>query len=402
MTHQPTLTATRFPSYYRSTELTGLFERLLRGDSVSMVGIGTVGKTRLVEHFSLYKDVQDYALQNVRQDPRLERLTSKDFLIVNIDPNSIINLEQQFASRNGIPWGWTGYELIFRRLMKKTAELGSDELGAAVSRYYKNSHNREHLGPVMAYPLLEEAVDTILSSSQLGAHGRIVFVFDEFQRIMQLMPYNFFLNLRALRDRFRTRVSYIAVARREVDELVADEDREIMEPFWEIFKNPLFVGPYRTREDINLMYESLAVVRQLPVEVFTPPLRLRLQELCGAHGGLTRTVTFLLNEIADAPTSIDAAKIAIEHGDVQEECHIMLQSFSGDERDVLKQVVQNTSADPTVLNRLKSKFVVLEDNSQLRITPYLLELMLHYIVTGKIKERTPPKPSRLPEFRIGT
>lgn len=354
-----------YPNNYREADLLDLMTRLLvKRRCVWMVGVGSVGKTHLIEHLSDHKirsrPVQTYLLSKVRQSaPDLDVADPSELVFVRIDPNAMLDPDTTAEMSKALPRSWYGIELIFRKLVEvcDILEVPGEETPQAERRQpmlyerirtnYNLILDRSLLGPVRAFALLEDAINILFENyiqarlnNRQKRSGRLIIVFDEFERLVRMMPNEFFLNLRALRDRFRYKLLFVVVARKEpIDVIPADRRREL-ESFTELFPMPQYIAAGRTHNDQAIMINHATDKQQWSDQAKGEALM-----VTGAHGGLLRSVVLQKDLFQQRLNDSDLIERLLNHAEVVEECHIMLESISHRERQVLDAVLNQQTID---------------------------------------------------------
>jgi hypothetical protein len=370
-----------YPNNYREADLVDLMTRLLvKKRCVWMVGVGSVGKTHLIEHMSDYQSrsrpVQTYLLDKVRQSvPDLNVTDPSELVFVRIDPNAMLDPDVTAEMSKTLPRSWYGIELMFRKLVEvcDILEVPGEEtlvnvapsdrreqmLYEQIRKNYNLILDRASLGPVRAFALLEDAINIIFMKhieARMGNKrrrtGRLIIVFDEFERLVKMMPNEFFLNLRALRDRFRYRLLFVVVARKEAVDVVPADRRRDMESFTELFQMPLYIAGGRTKEDQAIMINHITEKQNWSDQMKGEALR-----VAGAHGGLLRSVVLQRDLFQQRLNETDLVENLLGRAEVVEECHIMLESISHRERQVLDAVLNGQTID------LKNKYIKLAFDS---------------------------------------
>jgi hypothetical protein len=359
-----------YPNNYREADLVDLMTRLLiKRRCVWMVGVGSVGKTHLIEHVSDYQNrnrpVQTHLLEKVRQTaPDLNVTDPSDLVFVRIDPNAMLDPDVSAEMTRKLPRSWYGIELIFRKLVEicDILEVPGEEVQAnmppdqrrelllyeQIRRNYALILDQSMLGPVRAFALLEDAINIVfthyiegrLANNRRRRTGRLIIVFDEFERLVKMMPNEFFLNLRALRDRFRYKLLFVVVARKEAIDVIPSDRRRHMESFTELFQAPLYIAGGRTKDDQDIMFTQLTDKQNWTEQAKSDALR-----ITGAHGGLLRSVVLQRDLFQRRMNETELVDNLLGRNEVVEECHIMLESISTRERQVMDAVLTGQTID---------------------------------------------------------
>ena len=145
--------STPYPVNFRDEEMRVVFDHIIDGDSLAIIGVGTVGKTLLVNHFSTRADVQDRYLKAAQVPFR-----GADLLFLPIDPNAMLDVSPRAGEvGSALPAAWPGFELIFRRLVEaaraarrgRTAAAG---LAERLERLYLDSTDPAQLRAAARLP----------------------------------------------------------------------------------------------------------------------------------------------------------------------------------------------------------------------------------------------------------
>jgi hypothetical protein len=320
------------PLDFRKEEVTYVMQRWRAGDSCSLVGVGSVGKSNLLQHLADVETQKAYI--NITGDD--------EFKAIIIDPAMLGPLPRDGADSEQVRC-WAGYELMMHRLFM--AFYPFDVLGREDAQRFYEAYQalQDGTNPLYAYMGLryfELGLDFFMRRGV-----RIVFMFDEFEDLMKNMPVKFFQTLRGLRDANKRQLSYLTFARAPLPTLVNkfDIDELEIEPFVELFTdNLLYVGPYN-ETDARRMVDNLMGRNQkgYPEEVINFLLR-----ATGRYAGLLRSGFRALDSIGplDAMSlQNDEAlrRLALRRA-IREECQMLWMSLSEVEHYVLRAVARLT------------------------------------------------------------
>jgi len=328
-----------------------IFNRIISGDSLSIIGVGSVGKTHLIRRFSTGTDVQNHYLKELGA----QSLNATDIVYLRVDPNAMLDS----GAPGDVPDGWPGYELLISRLLIALQEEDNPDLMEDLQKKYRSACKTDGLGPLIAFRHFESAVRKVLGP--LGGKQRLVIIFDEAEELFARMPYSFFRNMRALRDEFRYRLLFITASRLEIPSLVRLGDEDALEPFTELFPHPLYLGPFNTTEDRQEVINEFLARRGGGRDLLQPQHDF-LMYATGGHGGLFRTC---LNWVY----SLDVQQGQDEHlltrlvkdPSVSNECAIMLRSCSIQERDLLLSVARmNKKEEVATVDSFPGRFYYLQ------------------------------------------
>lgn len=235
------------PLTFRQEEVGYVMERWRAVESCSLVGVGSVGKSNLLQHLA-DPEIQTYYMKDV--------IKGKMFRAIIIDPNMLGPLptgadDEQFRC-------WAGYELMMHRLF--LALYPFEMLTADEARIFYETYQalQDGSNPIFAYIGLRYFE---LGLDLLTKHDvQIVFMFDEFEELMRQMPVKFFITLRGIRDANKRLLSYLTFSRSTIPEIVDRLGVAALdiEPFVELFNDHVyFVGPYNDTDARNMINQLM-------------------------------------------------------------------------------------------------------------------------------------------------
>ncbi|TVR23322.1 MAG: hypothetical protein EA396_03570 [Anaerolineaceae bacterium] len=361
------------PPDFRKEEVNNIMQRWRAADSCSLVGVGSVGKSNLLQHLA-------------------DHDTHKAFLNVN-NPDEFKAIIIDPALMGPLPSGensdqircWAGYELMMHRLFM--AFYPFDMLGREdAKRFYEAYQSlQDGTNPLYAYMGLryfELGLDFFMRRGV-----RIVFMFDEFEDLLKQMPVKFFQTLRGLRDANKRQLSYLTFTRSSLPVLVDQFDIPALEiePFVELFTdNLLYVGPYN-QTDARRMVENLMGRNQksYPEEVVR-----FLLDSTGRYAGLLRSAFRALDKIGELDKSSlmndEALRRLAKQRAIREEVRTLWHSLTAVEKYVLRAVAEvgeyeDSAGARQALEILVQKRLVRTDrtgNRDLVIQPPLFRLFV--------------------------
>ncbi len=318
------------PLEFRRDEVSNIMQRWRAADSCSLVGVGSVGKSNLLQHLA---------------DPEVQKayinITHEhEFKAITIDPNMLGPLPVNGDDVEQVRV-WAGYELMMHRLF--TAFYPFEMLTPPEIREFYGAYRNLQDGdnPIYTYiglRYLELGLDIFLRRGI-----RIVFMFDEFENILDNMPARFFQNLRGLRDANKRYLSYLTFTRAPLSDLVHEmglPELE-MEPFTELFTdNVIHVGPYNEL-DARRMVENLMSRNQKHYD--EAAVRFLLWAT-GRYAGLLRSGFRLLDSIGTIDNSSmmndEVLRNLAMKDSIRMECKTLWLSLPAGERRVLKAVAK--------------------------------------------------------------
>ncbi len=397
---------------FRHDEVSSIVQALDRGQSVSVIGPPSVGKTNLLRFLD-----QERLAANDPNSPwnRFAPLTPQQgpLVAINIDPNALLPALSQ-ASGDIAARAWPGFELLVHRTTitpqlypvydPPQTRTPNPELERQITRLqerFENAHPdvtdfEDSLHAHLALRRLEGILDASLSGTRLlGSPLRIVYFMDEFEGLLQAMPNYFFVALRSIRDRFKYSVMFVTFTRNSLPYL-AGSRMAVLEPFIELFNdNRVYVGPYGD-DDAWRMIEQLEE-RTVSKDDYALGLLIRAT---GGFAGLMRAGFMHAEKLGQlqAPDYSQAVQLAakrlVAEPNVQAEAETLLRGLNADEIKAMYAVAedkqdQNSSLIRELLN--KSMLTQNPSGQGVRISPPVLAAYIR-----NHPQAPEPRPSKPP------
>ncbi|NWG17987.1 MAG: hypothetical protein HXY41_15285 [Chloroflexi bacterium] len=382
MTSQPYGTPDSRPINYQERDAEYVYRFLYAGESCSLVGIGSVGKSNLL----LFLMNNDEAKKKYLGD------YAPFLIMVLLDPHKIIHLQQAALAQAGT--AWPGYEIMISRLRRALEELDDknllpqqdgNDIIETISRLYLNLFSEKPLLAQTGIRQLEEAVFAVMRlSSPPGFPWKIAFLFDEFEGFRGLPP-EFFESLRGVRDEFKNRVMFVTTSRRPLNELVSEwyEDDphglEIMDGFLELFRGFTHFIRLLDRDSAEALIQGLQKRYNMDLE---PANRRNLLDATGRHAGLLRRSFLPMYRVSTSALTLDQiCDYLLQHRGILQECRTILDSLPLDERACLWQIArgQFDAIDPEAWHSLGEKHLV--DQSQQGQPSLTLPLLRRFLMS---------------------
>ena len=352
---------------YRKEEVTYVMQRWRASDSCSLIGVGSVGKSNLLQHLA-DPEVQE-AYMNITK--------SGQFKAIIIDPNLLGPLTSEGSDKNQKS-SWAGYELMMHRLFMAFYpfdEIIGREEGQRFYQLYQQLQNGNN--PLYAYMGLryfELALDLLMRNGI-----RIVFMFDEFEEMLKKLPEKFFQTLRGLRDANKRYLSYLTFTRAPLNVLVQQFGKDVldMEPFTELFTDSiLYVGPYNELDAKRMVNDLMAKNDKNFSEAEVDFLRWAT----GGYAGLIRSGFRVLDAIGkiDHSSTMDdqAVRQMASRRPIRTECHTIWMSLTAPEHHVLRAVAglenynSNSETEAAVAMLVQKRLLYIDRiNDNLHIQP---------------------------------
>ena len=327
----------------RDTDVAYIVECIKDGDCCSIVGLSNTGKSTLLRSIPLP------AVKGKYLGDRAD-----DYVFVYIDFNLMLELTEQ---------GF--YELILRSTL---AELGNLEIEPGLLDRIAASYHRlvEPANPFLVPLSFNEGLTAISE----GLKQRVVFLFDEFDEPFVDLDERFLLNLRALKDKYGPRLSYVVAT----DQPLRQQQRgDKVAEFCELFAlNTLFL-PTLGRDDAQQVIAQFA--REEEVELSADDVVFIIAQ-AGGHPGLLEATCRVLAEVShDYPDSYpdQSYKLVRERLDndvsIRTECAKLWNGLTAEEQEALTAFVSGPGEplDPELERSLRQKAIVEEKDSELAI-----------------------------------
>ncbi len=316
---------------FRQQEVGYVMERWRAADSCSLVGVGSVGKSNLLQHLS-DEAVQSFYMKDVAG--------GKPFKAIIIDPSLLGPLPSSNSIDNDAIRCWAGYELMMHRLF--LAFYPFNNLSADDARIFYDTYQalQDGTNPLYAYMGLRYFELGLEIFMKQGT--QVVFMFDEFEEMLKQLPVKFFLTLRGLRDANKRNLSYLSFTRSPLPQLVEkfSIDALEIEPFTELFNdNIVYVGPYNENDARN-MVSDLVKRNDRKYEPYAIDF---LLWATGRYAGLLRSSFRALDTLGDLDANTVMTRSEqllyelVSKRAVRSECETIWKSLSDEERKMLKE-----------------------------------------------------------------
>lgn len=326
------------PLDFRKEEVGRVMERWRASESCSLVGVGSVGKSNLLQHLA-DPDVQSFYME-VAKVERFKALIIDPSLLGPL-PIAGVNMDQVRC--------WAGYELMMHRLFLTFYPfeiLTKEEAKQFVETYQALQDGTNPLYAYMGLRYFELGLEFFMRKGI-----QIVFMFDEFEEMLRQLPIKFFQTLRGIRDTNKSQLSFLTFTRSPILESAQQQEISLLsiEPFAELFTdNTYYIGPYN-ENDARQMVESLMRRNQKNYDDYIVNF---LLWSTGRYAGLLRAGFRVLEtlgnlEASNVMTSGEhlVQQLAARRG-VRTECRTIWTSLNRTEQYVLKAVAGlNPSVD---------------------------------------------------------
>jgi hypothetical protein len=308
--------------------------------SAALVGISNMGKT------SLLRMLCQPAVQAAHWGA-----AAHDFALVYVDCNRILEMTEQ---------GF--YELTLRCLLDYLTGPGG-AASEAVAAQLRAAYARL-LHPTSSFdvPLGFNQGMTAIGE---GAACKLVLVFDEFDEPLAAIDRRVFLNLRALKDQYSQRVSYMIATNRRPGRIRSDND---VGEFVELLvHHTWYLGPL-TAADTHTFITQFAAQEGVTFDEADVNF---VVERTGGHPGLLDAVCRALGEVTgitertpsqDALIHRQVAEELARGGPAQAECRKIWVDLMDEEQEaLLAPFTSGATPDPDAIHALHQKHVLLDN-----------------------------------------
>jgi len=331
------------PILYRQREVSAVMDAWKASASCSLVGVGSIGKSNLIQHLAA-ANVQSHYLG---ADAAL-------FKAIWIDPFML----GAFARSDDEPMRfWAGCELLMNRLY--LAFQPFDVLGDDARTFYETYQAFQDGGNPL-FPYLGLRYLDFALSLFFKRDIQLVFMFDEFDHLLRQMPVTFFLGLRGLRDARKHQLAYMTFTRSPLPQVIADAGVSALaiEPFAELFTDRvIYIGPYEQADALAM----LADVMQQKGKRYDNLTQGFALWATGGHAGLLRAAAEVLDQLP--PITMEALSdnrrdLLVQlagRGAVKAEAETIWNSLPDAEQAALKAIISRTQPAEAALTLLKNK-----------------------------------------------
>lgn len=295
-------------SDYRWEVVIPVFRIIRAGDSCSIVGVSGMAKSNLFRHL-LNPEVRQHRLGDAWQS----------YFFLAVDSHALGELSERAM-----------FDLILHRLAIEAREHGVEE--ATMSKIETLHERATGVTNGLAWQqIFSQAVAAVMTADRTK---HLVFLFDQFDEVYEALNPRFFANLRAIRDEFKYRISYVTFTRDELPRLCqAPECEELYEL---LSPNVIGLGPYN-RDDSWVLLRRVAGRYDVTPD---PVLGDRLIALTGGHPGLLKAayMTTLRSNLTLPQADPEAIQTLLTDADVHTECLKLWESIGEDEQEALSDL----------------------------------------------------------------
>lgn len=268
---------------YRPHDVAALLDSLAAGQAVAVVGLSNFGKSTLLRQMIEPAVADAYA-----------RMTGRPALFVYVDCNRMLQLSAQ---------GF--YEAILRALLETLgaqSDADSSTVSASIEAYYQRVVESKS---DFAIPLaFNDAIIALLDDDR---HQRdVILLLDEFDEALTGLDERVFLNLRALKDKYDTRLNYVTATVNPLSSVGGGDD---LSEFVEIFAaNKYHLKPLND-DDATIL---AAEIFEQASDSLDPHEREYILKQAGGHPGLIQAVALVVMAIeSGAPATYTQQALSV-------------------------------------------------------------------------------------------
>jgi hypothetical protein len=335
--------STRRSATFRQNETQAVLQAWEAGQSVSVVGIGSAGKSNFVQHLAG------------------KGTTANQLLPVVIDANLLGPLpDRGDPSREPLAY-WAGCELLLHRVFMALYPFqgySADEKTTLYQAYEALQDGANPLYAMLALRYLELGLSVPLRRGE-----RIVFLFDEFERFAATLPTSFFQSMRGLRDLRKRQIVFTTASRGLLPQVMQDAGVGALaaEPFVELFADHVVYLSAYSRVDAEAMVTDLLVRRGAVLHAAAIGAVL---DCTGGHPGLLRAA---INTMIDYPAlaALPAAGLPpalLTASAVVHECGAIWGSLTPSEQSTIQARFRGQAGD-TAAEMLLQRKGLLDDRT---------------------------------------
>ena len=283
-----------------------LIEDLAAGDCVAVTGVSNTGKSSLMR-----------ALAGEPAESLYRKRAGRPITLIYVDCNRAVAISAQAF-----------YEVVLRSVLERVGSKAASNLAASLRTHHQAiTDASSSFTASLAFNLALTEV-----CEQLGTG--LGLLLDEFDEIYAALEDRALLNLRALRDRFSDRLSFVTATLRGLESL---RGRALDDEFAEMFARSTYTMPPLNESDSDHLLEAVAG------EALNREGRRLCRELAGGHPGLLVAVAQVLAEEPEAHGD-EALQTIRQHPSPRAECLKIWGQLQEDEQASLTSLASDEAA----------------------------------------------------------
>ena len=283
-----------------------LLEDLAAGECVAVTGVSNTGKSSLMR-----------ALAGEPAESLYRKRAGRPITLIYVDCNRAVAISAQAF-----------YEVVLRSLLERVGSQTTSNLAASLRTHHQAiTDASSSFTASLAFNLALTEV-----CEQLGSG--LGLLLDEFDEIYAALEDRALLNLRALRDRFSDRLSFVTATLRGLESM---RGRALDDEFAEMFARSTYTMPPLNESDSDHLLEAVAG------EGLNREGRRLCRELAGGHPGLLVAVAQVLAE-EPAAHGDEALERIRQHPSPRAECLKIWGQLREDEQAALTSLASDETA----------------------------------------------------------
>lgn len=329
----------RYQERYRQAELRLITENAKQGQSLCFVGIAGTGKSNITNF--LHSDPYGYKVQYFGEQ-------SAQFLFPIIDGNT---------------WDQTAlglWRLMVAALSDVTRQFQPPEADTKLIQLSEEQR---------VFSQLKTQVDWLCQKLDLW----VVFVLDDFDKVIHLGPLAMLEQLNALRSGGnRDKLSYLIFTKKLPHVLGRAHPLRGTSKFYDLFSHHIYALGLYNHDDARQM---LVHLNELAGKALALKELAQIEALAGGHARLLRLIFEVWR--AERPADDDRIAILTQHPDIRDECRRILRGLHEDEQAVVLRLAQGrqTAEDQPVIDHLVRRGLLSNDAEQSWFSPLFAEFL---------------------------
>lgn len=348
------------PLDFRKEEVAAIFHHLGLFNSVSVVSVGSVGRSNFIQHMTSKEVIHHY----------LGEENNRRNVLIPIDPALLLIVDETTPKDRT----WAAYELLLHRLFLRLYPFEQFDERDIETIYRSYTQLQDLVGShkaLLAVRYFESAMSIIIERGY-----QIVFIFDDFETMLKRIPVEFFVQLRGLRDLYKRGLLFITLTRQPLPDLAFSFDLSLLElePFIELVRDTIYLASYNSTDAHRLL---LSLAKRAGKSVSNEIVE-ALITISGAFAGIMRVA---FNFVVFGGNTLDANMIAspefvtsmVRRSEgLRTECYVIWSSLSDSEQAILKAIADGEAFSNSIelelaVDKLVQKRLIRVDSASTQV-----------------------------------